>query len=425
MITVATLGAAYSANKGAASMLQAVVDNLPDRVGPTRFVAVSTHPAADRRSYARAGVAVDVASQRPVEMAAIHVPLALVAGLFRVARLPWRWACRPAALRALANADLVADLSGISFVDGRRFPVMVYNALVVMIPLLLGRPVVKCSQAMGPFRTPVNRWLAKAVLPRLAAVCPRGDATERHLREQLGLDNLVPAADLAFTMRVPDDVRERMRSRLAAVPGPYLVVSPSQVVDTYCTRHGIDYPAIMAEFIATAAERTGHTVVMIAHSAQPDAGVNHMNDLPLCREIYGRLGTTDRVVFFDEDLLPTELRAVISSGALLVTSRFHAMISALTERTPLLVIGWSHKYAEVLTPFGLADLALAYDDLTGAEPILDRTEKLLARRDELAITIGERLPGALAAAGSNFDALAAALPTATGEHRLPAPRTNR
>ena len=124
MITVATLGAAYSANKGAASMLQAVVDNLPDRLGPTRFVAVSTHPAADRRSYARAGMAVDVASQRPVEMAAIHVPLALLAGLFRVARLPWRWACRPAAMRALADADLVADLSGISFVDGRRFPVL-------------------------------------------------------------------------------------------------------------------------------------------------------------------------------------------------------------------------------------------------------------------------------------------------------------
>ncbi len=90
MITVATLGAAYSANKGAASMLQAVVDNLPDRIGPTRFVAVSTHPAADRRSYARAGMAVEVAAQRPVEMAAIHVPLALIAGLFRVAGLPWR-----------------------------------------------------------------------------------------------------------------------------------------------------------------------------------------------------------------------------------------------------------------------------------------------------------------------------------------------
>ena len=104
---------------------------------------------------------------------------------------------------------------------------------------------------------------------------------------------------------------------------------------------------------------------------------------------------------------------------MLLTSRFHAMISALAERTPLLVIGWSHKYAEVLAPFGLADLALAYDDLTGAEAILDRTEKLLARRDELAIAIGERLPDAVAAAEVNFDALVMALP----RDSRPEPRT--
>lgn len=408
MVTVATLGAAYSANKGAASMLQALVDNLPARLGPTSFVAVSTHPAADRQAYTRAGVDVSVASQRPAELAVLHLPLALLAGALRTARLPWRWLCRPAALRAIARADLVADLSGISFVDGRRFPVLVYNTLLVLIPLLLGRPVVKCSQALGPFRTRANRALAKLVLPRLRAICPRGAATEAHLRE-LGLTNLTPAADLAFTMGVPAEVRERMAARLAAAaPGPYLVVSPSQVVDTYCRTLGIDYPTIMADFIAAAAEQTGHTVVLIAHSAQPDAGVNHMNDLPLCREIHRRLRCRDAVVFFDEDLLPTELRAVIAAGALLVTSRFHAMISALTEHTPLLVIGWSHKYAEVLAPFGLTDQALAYPDLTTGAAVLARAQELLDRRDELAGAIAAQLPGPVAAARANFAVLAQA-----------------
>lgn len=409
MITVATLGAAYSANKGAASMVQALLDSLPERLGPTRFVAVSTHPGADRRAYARAGAEVEVASQKPVEMAVVHVPLALLAGLLRKARLPWRWLCRPAALRAIAGADVVADLSGISFVDGRRFVVLVYNALVVMVPLALGRPVVKCAQAMGPFRTSANRRLARLVLPRLRTICPRGDATERHLRE-LGLENLRPAADLAFAMRVPAAVRDRIRARLAeAAPGPYLVVSPSQVVDTYCTQHGIDYQKLMADFIASAAAHTGHTVVMIAHSALPDAGVNHMNDLPLCRAIHRRLSTTDRVVFLDEDLLPTELRAVIGEGALLVTSRFHAMISALTERRPMLVIGWSHKYAEVLEPFGLADLAVQYAELGTSDAILERTAELLKRADELSESIGRTLPAAVSAAGVNLDVLVGAV----------------
>jgi hypothetical protein len=203
-----------------------------------------------------------------------------------------------------------------------------------------------------------------------------------------------------------------MRARLAeASPGPYLVVSPSQVVDTYCRGQGIDYPMVMADLVDAAAERTGHTLVIVAYSAQPDAGANHMNDLPLCREIYRRLRSPERVVFFDEDLLPTELRAVIAEGTLLVTSRFHAMISALAERTPLLVIGWSHKYSEVLAPFGLADVALAYSELSTGEAILARLWDLLKRGEELSGVIGSHLPAAVAAAGASFDALTDPLTT--------------
>ena len=230
--SVVTLGAAYSANKGAASMLQALLDRLPDRgrsdprsprCPPTPATTVRRWPGparSDRRS-----------SQRPVELLGVHLPIALVAAGLRAAHLPWRWVCRPAALRAIARADVVADISGISFVDGRRKAVLLYNTLLVAVPLLLGRPVVKCAQAMGPVRTPLSRRMARLVLPRLRTICPRGTATEAHLRE-LGLTNLVPANDLAFVMDVPDEVRTRMRDRLSteAGPGPYLAVSPSQVV---------------------------------------------------------------------------------------------------------------------------------------------------------------------------------------------------
>ena len=406
MIRVAITGAAYSANKGAASMVQALVDCLPERVGPTSFVAISTHPKGDRRIYSRASVEVAVASQRPIEMAIVQVPLALLAGLLRKAHLPWRWLCRPAALQAIAEADVIADLSGISFVDGRGFAVLVYNTLVVLVPLALGRPVVKCAQAMGPFRTIVNRSLARLVLPRVRVVCARGDETARHVRE-LGLRNVRGASDIAFTMQVPESTRHRMRTRLVdESPGPYLVVSPSQVVDTYCTERGIDYLRMMAEFIELFLARTSYTVVLIAHSAQPEAGVNRLNDLPLCRSIYERLPASDRVVFFDEDLLPTELRALIGEGSVLVTSRFHAMVSALAECRPMVVIGWSHKYAEVLEPFGLADAAMSYTDLQSGEAVFDRAQEMLARSADVVSTINLHLPDAVASSRANFDALA-------------------
>ncbi|WP_029136102.1 polysaccharide pyruvyl transferase family protein [Nakamurella lactea] len=405
MTKVAVIGAAYSANKGAASMMQSLLDNLPARVDGVRIVAVSTHAGADRRAYAAAGLDVPVVSQAPVEMGLAHVPLALVAGLLRRLKLPYTWLLRPAGLRALHDADLVADLSGISFVDGRRFVVIVYNALVVWVPMLLGTPVVKCSQAMGPFKTRVNRLLAGFTLKRLARVCPRGSVTESYVRS-LGLKNVTPAGDMAFTMQVPDDVREAARKDLAARgDGPYLTLSPSQVVATYCEGKDIPYPQIMADFIDRVGEATGLRVVMIAHSAQANKGVGHMNDLPLCRDIAALVRNPGNLTFFDDELMPTTLRAIIGESEAIVASRFHAMISALTEKVPPLVIGWSHKYGEVLAPFELAESAITYDELVDADTIVARTVQVLADRDAVIERIEQNLPAAQAASMTNFDVL--------------------
>ena len=46
-LRVATLGAAFSANKGAASMLYAVIQNLPDSLGRCRFDVLTTYPDED------------------------------------------------------------------------------------------------------------------------------------------------------------------------------------------------------------------------------------------------------------------------------------------------------------------------------------------------------------------------------------------
>ncbi len=405
MPTVATIGAAYSANKGAAAMVQSLLDNLPDHADDVAVVAVSTHADADRRAYARAGLDVEVTSQSTTELALVHLPLALLVGLLRTLRLPHRWLIRPAGLRALHHADLVADLSGISFVDGRRLLVIAYNAIVVWVPMLVGTPVVKCSQAMGPFRTRVNRLLAGATLPRLARVCPRGAATASHL-EDLGLGNVTPAGDLAFTMAVADDVHRDVRARLTDLGvDRYLVVAPSQVVATYCEGEDIAYPALMAAFVDAVAAATGLHVVMIAHSAQPGVGVTHLNDLPLCREIADLVDDRDHLVHLDEDLLPTELRAVIAGAEGLVASRFHAMISALVEEIPTLVIGWSHKYAEILEPFGLEEWAITYEQLSDADAVVARTAAMLEAADAIRTRIAEHLPAARAASLRNVEVL--------------------
>ena len=391
---IATLGAALSANRGAASMLQAVIDNVPD----ARFSVLTTFPAEDR-DEARDERAT-IVSAEPLELAILLWPLGLLIALLRTCRLPWRWLCMRPALRHLRDADLVVDIAGISFADGRGIPIVVYNALMTSLPLLLGRPTVKLSQAMGPFRSPINRTLARLVLPRLDAVCARGAGTEAHCAE-LGLTNVVPAADLAFTMASPP---------ARTFPRPTVGLAPSGVGHGYCEKAGIDYPALLAGVVDRIVAERDVDVVVFPHSSRRQVTGGRMDDRPVCRLVFERVRTTERVTLVDDPLDHHELRALIAGCELLVTSRFHAMISALATTTPVLVVGWSHKYREVLDEIGLegceVDWRAADSDL-----VFDRTCDLLDRRDEVRATIAAALPAVQARSARNYEVVRDALET--------------
>ena len=91
------------------------------------------------------------------------------------------------------------------------------------------------------------------------------------------------------------------------------------------------------------------------------------------------------------------LRYLISQCHVFVASRFHAMVSSLATVVPTLVIGWSHKYREVLDMFGQADLAVAHQDCTEAR-FRDMLTGLLDQREQVAGEIARALPAVRAKA---------------------------
>ena len=383
-------------------MAQALVDTLPDAVGRCEVQVLTTYPRQDR---AERPEGVGLVSLRPVQLVFPVLPIALLVGLLRRLGGSGRGlAGLHPVTRCLSRADVVLDVAGISFVDGRSFPTLVYNVLMTGVPLLLGAPVVKCAQAIGPFETRLNRRAARAVLPRLRAVLTRGERTHRHA-ESLGLTNARRADDLAFLMKLPSVSADRAEQLLAerAVRRPFVAVAPSSVVKAYGADHGLDYPAVLAQLIQRIRQRLDVDVVLVPHSARPGKPESRMNDLPLCAEIHAAVDDP-RTHLSDVSLRPAELRALIDASELLITSRFHAMISALTTSTPVLVIGWSHKYEEVLGEFGLSELVVPYDQLDPDE-LERRLTDVWERRVSIAERIGEGLPAVRSSAWTNLEVI--------------------
>jgi coenzyme F420-reducing hydrogenase beta subunit len=342
-------------------------------------------------------------------------PVSLLYAILGLLRLPRRFLLAFKPLRAIVEADILLDVSGISYVDG-RFAALLYNVACNLPAILVGTPLVKLSQALGPFRNPLNRAAARFILPRARRIYARGNETRDHLAS-LGLANVAPAADLAFALSAGRLLPPLPDSPLAAFPsgGPVVGVCPSEVLSRACARRGIDLVDVLAAALDSIHEETGARVAIIAHSLLGPEKRSPNNDYHVCAVLHARMTHRDRAFLVVEDLSPSQLRAVIARCDCLVAARFHGMISALCVGVPPVVPAWSHKYREVMSEFGLERFVIEQADI-GSDSIRAGVRRALAEREGIKRDIETHLGAVAASAMSQLDESARML---AGLKRMP------
>lgn len=404
-VRIAIIGAALSANKGAAAMVESVMARLPNEMGECRFDILTTYPEADA-SRVPAGADAAVVGLQPLRLALVEFPIACLALVMRKLHLPLFWV-RSRGCRTMLDASVVVDVAGISFADGRGFAIVVYNALMTGVPLLLGVPVVKAAQALGPFQSVPNKWLAPLVLRRVKTVCARGARTREHL-DSLGGINSIDVADLAFSLDEAASFPDAVNAALGTIEKDFIVVMPSAVVRGIFESSSGNYVSAMSTLVADIRDKTGRSVVIAPHSYRAGLPEGRMNDGPVCREVAEACSGDSQVLGLDFDLTAGELRHLVAHSSVLVTSRFHAMISGLATSTPTVVVGWSHKYKEVLDDFGLSSLGLDSSALNTPSEIAHIVAEVLASKDDISRQISVALPDVKARSLRNFSAIAEA-----------------
>lgn len=383
---VAIIGSALSGNKGAAAMLESSIQTITKRAPGTEFVLYSMYPAEDSKQNSYDNL--QIIPAKPLQLG---VTINLLALLYRILP-PLRDVIyrKSTAIRELADSDILLDQGGITFVDGRE-KFLLYNIASILPALMLRVPVFKCAQASGPFENPINRAAAKLFLPRVHTIVARGEITYKYLTE-LGLKNVIQGADYAFALDVTTSEKSLANDEIADIPRGkkgVVALSPSVVMQKKAAKSGKDYAAIMVGFIGSLTA-DGYSVVLLPHSAR-SSEATHNNDLPLCRDIYDSLASHENVKFIDRELDSQILRAIIGNCDYLVASRFHAMVSGLAMQVPTLVIGWSHKYKEVLDMFELSDYAFS-DRRLNTHFLKTQFDKLVADRKDVLHKLHLHLP---------------------------------
>lgn len=275
------------------------------------------------------------------------------------ARLGGRFGVKPR-YPDLAKIDVVVDVSGFAVGDNWGSEVASTQERFARHMKRLGATLIFLPQAWGSFQDPAVARAAAAVL-ELSTLSFARDRQSLAYLEQLRpypAHKVRCAADVAFLFEGdPPDVGLAHIQALIPQPRerPLIAVVPNMRVYERAEGSGEDN-AYVRLLVATAlhcVDTLGCNVIMVPHEIK--IGGRNPDDRFLCELICRQANRPGRVAGMRGDYTAKELKSVIGHVDMLIGSRFHSLVAALSQKIPAVALGWSHKYAELMRDAGLDD----------------------------------------------------------------------
>jgi len=115
------------------------------------------------------------------------------------------------------------------------------------------------------------------------------------------------------------------------------------------------------------------------------------DDRFLCGLIHNGISDLGKVGNMSKDLTADTIKSVISNLDIVIGSRFHSLVFALASKVPVVALGWTHKYGELVRNVGLGDFFLDLKSLDEGK-VLDLVEKAWATRERSKEILSESIP---------------------------------
>ncbi len=254
-------------------------------------------------------------------------------------------------LQRLAQSDLIVDLSGFAMSDQRSFRRrMVFCFELLTSRWMMGKPFIIFTQALGPFQHLSSRILAKLCLPQASLILARGRRTLEHLRD-IGIspqDEIPVCADSAFlfSAATPERADSILADALAYHKPLFGIIPNIRVLGQMLPADGHNpYIRLLVCLCDYTQAELQSTPVLLSHSSAEDTW--------LIDEIIKQSQHPDHIAVISPDHTASEFKAVIRRFDFLVASRFHSVVAAISTGTPFLVVGWAHKYEELVADIGM------------------------------------------------------------------------
>lgn len=198
-----------------------------------------------------------------------------------------------------------------------------------------GKKIVLLPQAFGPFADKDIRLEMTSILEYADLVFARDKQSLSYLDELLpGKALLSPDfTNLVVARPVPDRYKQ-YAGRPCLIPNHKMITM---------VKGNQGYAKSMANCLELMQE-AGEEPFVLIHEGE--------DDIRLGEEIAGHLRRKVDILIPDDALT---IKAIIGQCSFVVSSRFHGLVSALSQGIPVVATGWSHKYAELLNDYDMEE----------------------------------------------------------------------
>lgn len=272
-------------------------------------------------------------------------------------------------LSRMPPLDAIIDISGFGYSD-------VWGARAAKGGVIWARhcerwrkPYLCLPQAWGPFK---NRAVGGHVtaLCRLSSVMYARDAVSRkYLLELPGSREreIKLAPDIAFLFDGSSkDAGAEFLAGLGIAPGQAPIVALTPNMRVYQRTAGTGLANVYLQFMAQLARHCmkewSAQILLLPHEIQIGNGTVR-DDRYLCGLLHVALRSYGPCVRVVQPCLAETIWSLYPHVDLLIGSRFHSLVYALSAGIPVVAVGWAHKYRELLRSFDLDKFVMEHDQL--------------------------------------------------------------
>lgn len=332
-------------NKGAELMFYAILQEI-ERKAPNAEVYISRNRIKQGLNYVKTGVNLKLIPCEDLEDK-LHLT-----SLFARLKLPFK--LLPHFL-TMGEIDYYIDSSGFRYSDQFNFTHSMVNVFrnQLITYKKQGAKIIFLPQAFGPFKKKVTKDVLSILMQYATIVMPREEVSKKYV-EELGYDKSEKLKIFPdFTSLVEGIFPERyekLRNGICVIPNKQMINKGAISLEKYLE---------LLENIITISKQSGRIVYLLNHEGRKDE--------QLCQDLQKAL---PEKVEYVSGINALEVKGLISSAYLVISSRFHGVASALNTRVPCLATSWSHKYKELFNDYKMNDCILPLDNTTKATSMI-------------------------------------------------------